>query len=99
MIYFAAHGPLSDSEVLLLPCLSENEVMSFLSGRLSDAELRAVEAHADACPSCRLVLAAFGTPHDDAAAGAAGSPGAAGSDATEGGSPVRPRAHGRAQLS
>ncbi len=39
------------------PCLDANVAVAFAAGRLSEAELRSVESHVDACSFCRQLLA------------------------------------------
>src|SRR5262249_29881820 len=51
---------LCDSTTIVASCLSENDVLAVITGRLSDPELRAVEAHLDTCPPCRSLVACAG---------------------------------------
>jgi len=39
------------------PCLSENDVLAVVAGRIPEPELRVIEAHLDTCGSCRSVIA------------------------------------------
>jgi tetratricopeptide (TPR) repeat protein len=39
------------------PCLAEQTIIEFLTGRVSDQRLESIEAHLDACETCRRVVA------------------------------------------